>query len=121
MALGLASAAIRLLPFRLVAAAASRRGGSAVPDDARLRKLRWAVVAWARRAPWRAVCFQRGLAFHWMLQRRGIASRLHYGVSPTGEAGISAHVWVSVGGRTWMGGEEASDFKCLAIFPDGER
>jgi hypothetical protein len=117
-ALAAASAAIRLFPFRKVAKAASRNGGAAVPDDARLSKLRWAVTAWSKRVPWRAVCFQRGLAFHWMLQRRGIKSRLHYGVSPTGEAGLSAHVWISVGGRLWMGGEEAPRFECLAIFPE---
>lgn len=117
VALAVASVAIRLLPFRKVAAAASRRKGGAIPDEARLRKLRWPVNAWGKRVPWRAVCFQRGLALHWMLQRRGIASRLHYGVAPTGEEGISAHVWISVGGRDWLGGEEAARFQCLAIFP----
>jgi hypothetical protein len=115
-----ASVAIRLLPFRRVAAAASRGAAAPgpAPDDARMRKLRWAVEAWGRRAPWRAVCFQRGLALHIMLRRRGIDSRLHYGVSPTGKAGLSAHVWISVGGRTWLGGEEAGRFALLATFPD---
>jgi hypothetical protein len=115
-----ASVAIRLLPFRRLAAAASRGAASPGPasDEARMRKLRWAVEAWGRRVPWRAVCFQRGLAFHVMLRRRGIDSRLHYGVSPAGETGLSAHVWVSVGGRTWLGGEEAPRFALLATFPD---
>jgi hypothetical protein len=115
-----ASVAIRLLPFRRLAAAASRGAASPgpAPEDARLRKLRWAVEAWGRRVPWRAVCFQRGLAFHIMLRRRGIDSRLHYGVSPVGEVGLSAHVWISVAGRTWLGGEEAPRFALLATFPD---
>jgi hypothetical protein len=115
-----ASLAIRLMRFRRLAAAASRGAASTVPapDDARMRKLRWAVEAWGRRVPWRAVCFQRGLAFHVMLRRRGIDSRLHYGVSPSGEAGLSAHVWISVGGRTWLGGEEAPRFALLATFPE---
>jgi hypothetical protein len=114
-----ASLAIRLMPFRRLAAAASRGAASpsAAPDDARMRKLRWAIEAWGRRVPWRAVCFQRGLAFHMMLRRRGIDSRLHYGVSPTGDDGLSAHVWISVGGRTWLGGEEAPRFALLATFP----
>ena len=117
-----ASLAIRLMPFRRLAAAASRGDASpaAAPDDARMRKLRWAVEAWGRRVPWRSVCFQRGLAFHVMLRRRGIDSRLHYGVSPSGEAGLSAHVWISVSGRIWLGGEEAPRFALLATFP-GER
>lgn len=115
-----ASVAIKLLPFRRVAAAASRprRGAGVRVDDARLRKLRWAVEAWGRRVPWRAVCFQRGLALHSLLRRRGIDSRLHYGVSPVGEGGLSAHVWISVEGRDWLGGEEAAQFALLATFPD---
>jgi hypothetical protein len=119
--LALASLAIRLLPFRKVAGLASRRAldGPAGARDARRRTryVRWAVNAWGRRVPWRAVCFQRGLAAHLMLRRRGIASSLHYGVAQTAEEGLLAHVWVSVDGDIVMGGEEAPRFACLTSFP----
>jgi hypothetical protein len=119
-ALALASLAVHLVPFRRVAAFASRldeRRGGAAADEAFLRKARWAVQAWARRVPWRAVCFQRGLALHWMLRRRGIPSVLHYGVAQDGPEGLRAHVWVTVEGRDVIGGEEAAGFACLATFP----
>jgi hypothetical protein len=121
-ALALASLAVKLAPFRRVAAWASRRGrGGAVQlDEAALRKARWAVEAWARRVPWRAVCFQKGLALHWMLRRRGVASVLHYGVAQEPATGLKAHVWVSVAGRPVIGGEEAVGFACLATFPPQE-
>jgi hypothetical protein len=117
-----ASVAVKFLPFKQVAASAARfRQGPPGPvDEAFLRKVRWAIDEWADRVPWRAVCFQRGLALHRMLRRRGIPSILHYGVAQSPEDGVSAHVWVSVGEQTVIGGEEAPRFKCLATFPAPE-
>ncbi len=116
--LAAASLAIRLLPFRRVAAAAAReRQAQAVPDQRLLARIRWSVDAWARRVPWRAVCFQRGLAAHWMLRRRGIASVLHYGAAQAPDEGLAAHVWVSVDETIVTGGAEAPRFARLASFP----
>lgn len=116
-ALALASLAIALLPFRRVAAAASVRGPRGPRTDAEMvRRVRGAVQGWAKRVPWKAVCFQRGLALHWMLRRRGIRSVLLYGARHQGE-GLAAHVWVDVDGETVIGGEEAPGFACLARFP----
>jgi hypothetical protein len=118
LVLGWASLAIAILPFRRVAASASLRprgpgrGGAVKPA-----KIRWAVDAWGRRVPWKAVCFQRGLAAHIMLRRRGLNSILHYGVARKEEEGLSAHVWVSLDGTILLGGREAPDFICLATFP----
>lgn len=114
--LAAASLAIRLLPFRTVAATASRGEArrTEVETGERIARI---VAAVARRVPWRTVCFQKGLACHWMLRRRGVASLLHYGVGRAEEERLSGHVWVSVGGRTVIGGEEAPRFSCLATFP----
>jgi hypothetical protein len=125
-ALALASLAVKLAPFRRVAAWSSRPRGSGGPaagaaaDEAFLRKARWSVEAWAKRVPWRTVCFQKGLALHLMLRGRGIASVLHYGVRKDSGAGLKAHVWVTVDGRAVIGGEEAPAFACLATFPPQE-
>jgi hypothetical protein len=123
LSLALASLAIRLMPFRRTVALMPAMAGRSEPADAerdrQIAQCRWAVVAWADRVPWRAVCFQRGLALHLMLRRRGIASVLHYGVSQTGRDGLRAHVWIDAGGRTVMGGAEAPDFQRLASFPAG--
>lgn len=122
-ALALASLAVKLAPFRRVAAWARgrERKAAVAMDQATLRKARWAVEAWARRVPWRAVCFQKGLALHWMLRRRGVASVLHYGVAQEAGTVLKAHVWVSVGGIPVIGGEESGGFACLATFPSEER
>jgi len=122
-ALAFASLAVKLAPFRRVAAWAHGRSriGTGDIDEAMLRKARWAVEAWARRVPWRTVCFQQGLALHWMLRRRGIGSVLHYGVAREREGALKAHVWVSVEGRPVIGGEEAPGFACVATFPSQDR
>ena len=121
-ALALASLAVKLAPFSRLAGWASRgrRAAAATPDEAFLRKARWSVEAWAKRVPWRTVCFQKGLALHFLLRRRGVASVLHYGVRQEPAAGLKAHVWVTVGGRAVIGGEEAPGFACLATFPPQE-
>ncbi len=111
--LAAASAAIRLLPFRrLVAAVARAPKRSRRPAGG--ARLRWAVRAWQRRVPWRAVCFQSALALQMMLKRRGVPSVLHYGIAR--EEGLKAHVWLSVDGATVMGGEEAPRFSEVAAF-----
>lgn len=116
-----ASLAIRLLPFKRTVEMMQGSGGRPVPDFAMAERLtaqcRWAVTWWANRVPWRAVCFQRGLALHLMLRRRGIPSTLHYGVAQDGPKGLRAHVWISSEGRPVLGVEEAAGFACLATFP----
>ena len=118
--LAVASLAIRLLPFRRVVSAVARAGDGAVPErgsPAEIRRVRWAIEACARRLPWRIVCFQKGLALYKLLQRRGIASSLHYGVAQNPERGLAAHVWVTHEGEPIIGGEQAAAFTCLATFP----
>ena len=118
-----ASAAIANKPFAQVAAIAGSRPVRGAPaSPAEIDRVVQAVEAWARRVPWRTVCFQQGLAAHLMLRRRGVASRMHYGVSQAvektpGDKGLGAHVWVSVGDRLVIGGEEAERFACLATYP----
>src|SRR5262245_60761568 len=84
-AIVLASVAIAVLPFRIVVRSAAwpRRRPPVGPHarSAIRERVRWAVTASARRIPWRAVCFQQGLATQWMLRRRGIPSTLHYGAA----------------------------------------
>ena len=127
-ALLFASLAIKLVPFRTLAARlagggeARRRGTGVVPAWPReIARVRWAIEACARRLPWRIVCFQKGLALHHILHRRGISTSLHYGVAQDSERGLTAHVWVTHRGEPVIGGEEAVRFTCLATFPpDGQ-
>jgi hypothetical protein len=118
VALAWSSFLIRCLPFRTVMrlAGGSQPRQRSTDQDVIVRELVWAIEACARRVPWRAVCFQQGLAVHLMLRRRGIGSLLHYGVRQ-GADGLKAHVWVTLGGADVIGGPEAQGFACLATYP----
>ena len=119
--LAIAGFAIAVLPFRhvgLLAARPIRR--PKLPRQARLnkvRRIRWAIITTAARVPWRALCFQQGLAAQLMLRRRGIPSVLYYGAAQDDRSGLHAHVWVRDGDVDVIGGEIAHRFAILATFP----
>ena len=118
LALAVASARLRLLPFKHIVSGGDRPGRARV-DPAELASLRWAVEAMARRVPWRALCFERALALRALLRRRGIASVLHYGISNDADSDgtLIAHVWLSVAGEVVIGGEAAARVARVASFP----
>ncbi|SEN76554.1 lasso peptide biosynthesis B2 protein [Bradyrhizobium sp. OK095] len=83
------------------------------------RRVRWAVLAAARRVPWRSVCFDQAIAAQQMLGRRGIVADLVYGVRQS-EAGLDAHVWLRLAdGWIVVGGEQAPLFHPIALFRPG--
>lgn len=119
-ALVVASLAIRWLPFRRTMALAGWRGAARGVRDPGppSRRVRWAVERWADLVPWRAVCFQRGLAAQWMLRRRGIASLLHYGIDGRTAGTLSAHVWVEIDGIPLLGGAESARHTAVMVRPE---
>jgi hypothetical protein len=118
-ALAAAALAIRLFPFKTLAAAAGSIGPESENDTQgpAVEIIRWAIRATGPYLPWKIACFQEGLALHSMLRRRGIASFLHYGVGQSSELGLSAHVWVSLAGKILIGEEGVARHACLATFP----
>jgi hypothetical protein len=120
MTLASSSLAIALLPFKRLHGLLGHHGSNLrapTADERRVRQICWAVEAAAKRLPWRTVCFQKGVALHWMLRRRGIPTYLHYGVGKSPEAELAAHVWISHQDVILMGGDVASDFTCVATYP----
>ena len=119
--LAIAKLAIAVLPFRQVGLLASRPiRQTEIPRQTHVngvRRIRWAISASATRVPWRALCFQQGLAAQLMLRRRGIPSVLYYGAAQDDRDGLSAHVWVRDGDVDVIGGEIADHFTILATFP----
>jgi len=119
--LALSVVVIAILPFRYAGKLASLRVGHAEPSSEEralaIRRVRWAVLASARRVPWRAMCFEQGLASQLMLRRRGVASVLYFGAAPADQKSLAAHVWVRDGDTNVVGGESASQFAVLAMFP----
>ena len=120
-ALGVAALAIALMPFRHVAARAGRHRARGTADEAAradlVRQVGWAVAACARRVPWRAKCFEQGLAAQWMLRRRRVAATLYYGVARAEDGALAAHVWLRAGALDVIGCENSGDFTELARFP----
>jgi len=118
-ALSLASIAVHLLPFHLLARTAS--WGAADKQVGRReielsREFARSISSISQRVPWRTVCLQKGLALQWLLRIRGVPSILHFGIGP-GSDQLSAHVWVSLGGTILIGEEEAGNHAQVAIFP----
>lgn len=125
-----ASLAVRLVPFRILAARwGPLRGvdGTAappldpsvadLPPAAAVRRIGRAVERAAQRLPWPVVCLPQAMAAKGMLAFRGIPSRLHLGVAPVGEAGgLTAHAWLTCGDATVVGGEARPGFTELARF-----
>lgn len=109
---------LRYLPIRHVIAWQSR---PLVPSKPRgysigeCQLVRWAVLVVARHAPIRFVCFPQCLAASALLRRRGIPSRLHYGVTRNGEK-LETHTWLEACGEILIGGEVAREFSTLAVY-----
>jgi hypothetical protein len=117
-ALAIASALIGAFSFRRIAAiAAKRREDAHGASKETARDVGWAIAAWARRVPWRAVCFQQGLAAQMMLRRRGLAAALYYGARHDEGGKLVAHVWVRSGDLDVIGCEGADAYGLLAVFP----
>jgi hypothetical protein len=113
----IASAAIRLLPFRVLCRSMRGNLGAAPAGTTEIAQIRRAINAWAGRLPWRTLCFEKGLSAHMMLRRRRRASTLYYGAA-TIDGELKAHVWVKSGERDVVGCEIADDYALLARFPD---
>ena len=117
VALTAASLAIAILPFRMLVRLMGRRvAGNRVPTGESVAEVRAAVLRVGPHLPWRVVCFQKGLAAHWMLRLRGFPSRLHYGLGLL-DKDLSAHVWVTLGDEVVIGEETMAAHTCLAVFP----
>lgn len=115
-ALALASAATRLLPFKRFIGLGALPVRRSKPLDT--RDLARIMEALGRRMPFRALCLQQGIAFQWMLRRRGVDAVLHYGMLlPQGGGDMLAHVWVSVDGEVLLGLGERDGYTEVARCP----
>ena len=111
-----ATLAIRLRSFRALAERLDNPHADRSAADSEMAYwIRRAVAAWGRRLPWRAKCFEQGLAAAWMLRRRGHAYELHYGAAKHDSA-LTAHVWVTSGAIPVIGCENREAFSVLATF-----
>ena len=116
--LALAGLGVRVLSFaRLARFAASAGQRDDAPEASPPAAIGRAVEAAARRAPWPVLCFEKGLAAHAMLRRRGRPSILYYGGRNDASLGLTAHVWVELDGAIVVGAGAAPGYAVLAAFP----
>jgi len=115
----IARLALRTLTFHQIVGLVARPLRRSDPPSTTgvARRFGWAVEVAARRAPWRCLCFERGLAAYFMLRFRGCDPTLYYGARSDASDGPRAHVWVRLGSLDVVGGDEAAGFATLATFP----
>jgi hypothetical protein len=119
LSLSVASVLIRFASFERAVRFASRRAlGASQTKERSAERVVWSVKAASARMPWRTVCFHKGIAVQWMMRRRGMDARLHYGIGHGPARDLEAHVWVTVDRRVMVGGEEARRFNEVAVFPE---
>ena len=97
----LATAAVRLVPFRL-ANRLLRRTEIAARGDVSEASICWAIGAAARRIPG-CNCLPQALAGARLLRLHGIAAEIVIGVAPAAD-GLKAHAWVVDQERVLLGG-----------------
>lgn len=129
-AFGLLVARLELLmvPFSVLA----RRFGDFVPptdprvaaaktvSDAEQRRLieavGFAMAMAARNVPFEAVCLPQAMAAKAMLERRGVASIMHFGAGFGNVKPIDAHAWLDAAGLPVTGYPVSPDMAEIACF-----
>jgi hypothetical protein len=108
--------ALNLLKYDRLRRVIASLDANGAPDVEVLRRIAWGVSKASRYVP-RATCLTQALAGQYMLARRGIASRIRFGVDATG-AEFRAHAWLISGDRIVLGGSAQSmrGFNHLADF-----
>ena len=124
---------------RLLNAGPENGGGDAEGRRALGREVGGIVRTVAFHLPFRAACLPQAMAAQWMLRRRGVSSRLTFGVrrapgSPQGAAGKHAgapaagpaapspprlhfHAWLTVAGEPVVGGWDIETYAPLPEVP----
>ena len=103
--LAVARLALLFVPFRTLAAGFGSVGSpldtparpAAPVQLADIQAIGWAVTRAARYVPFRAVCLPQAIAAKSMLDRRGIACVMHFGVAKNDDSPLDAHAWLDAG------------------------
>jgi hypothetical protein len=137
--LGLARAAVLLIPFRWIlrvlgmtpvdgptsgtdvssSTETSRIAGSDSPlamNRAQVARIGWAIGAAASRTPWQSNCLVQALAGSVLLRGHKIPFTLHLGVAKDVVCGIKAHAWLSCGGVTATRSTQVEHFHTIFNF-----
>lgn len=120
--LAIASAMVRLLPFRWLKKTMGDVGEAtspaadpmALPDDAAILKARQIgrhISQMSKRVPFKAVCLPQAMTGRWMLARRRQKSQIFIGVRKVEHRGsIDLHAWLVTDGHCITGDQERRGF-----------
>jgi len=75
-----------------------------------------AIETMSRHTPWENRCLAQALAAWRMLQRRGIAVTVYFGVAQNPAKPFDAHAWVRCGSQLVTGGEGHEQFRVISSF-----
>jgi len=81
----------------------------------RARSVARLVRGMAVRVPWKTHCLDEALALHYMLRRRAVRHRFHFGVHKSGNTELKAHAWVSVGPSVVIGSAGRQEYREVAV------
>lgn len=114
--LALARLMLLVLPFRTVARLVGAPASPPADQAAsrRLTEIRRALLAAARRAPWRCQCLEQSLAGKMMLRARGIPATLYLGVEKRDDT-LHAHAWLRCGDTFIAGGDGSSRYSIVSV------
>jgi hypothetical protein len=87
---------------------------SAIRHPPSTSHIRRALLAAARRAPWRCQCLEQSIAGKLMLRRRRIPATLYLGVEKTEDA-IHAHAWLRCGSTFVTGGDGSTRYSIVSV------
>ena len=113
--------AMRLIPFRTIAAWLGEAGGESPQQEAEVdlltaREIGWAVQAIARRVPWDSRCLAQALAGTFMLRRRGLEGTVSFGAARDEKSAFTAHAWLRFGPLMVTGGPGHQRFQLFTTF-----
>lgn len=128
--LGLARAAILVLPFRVYAPVLGRRRAASTDrdwrvgspleprDHERVLAIKQAIRAAARLTPWQSVCLPQALVAATLMRPLCIGFTAHLGVARGGEGAgpMQAHAWTVAGGAIVTGAGQLGRYTRVASF-----
>ncbi|HEY6138361.1 MAG TPA: lasso peptide biosynthesis B2 protein [Thermoanaerobaculia bacterium] len=112
--LAIARLMVLLLPFRVLPRLLGSSPHSHPPDPNPLIPIKRALLAAARRAPWRCQCLEQSIAGKMMLRLRGIPATLYLGVEKRDDT-IHAHAWLRCGDTFIAGGDGSTRYSIVSV------
>jgi hypothetical protein len=122
-----ARVSVVLLPFPILTRRLGHHTAESPRDDdpehhELLMRIRWALGAVSRRAPWRCMCLERSIAGKMFLRSRRVSNTLYLGVARDEQPGaIRAHAWLRSGTFSVTGGDGSAHYAIVSTFADVAR